>query len=100
MVIFDTPELQERGLQWKRAIEDDTLFVFPMVAPGVQFHSRNVPEPFDLAFFTDEFEVIGRLTVVPPLGTAIAPARTYGAIESKAGNLARWGFDRGRRIPL
>lgn len=84
VVIFDTPELQERGLQHKRSIEEGTLFVFPLVTPGVQFHSRNVPESFDLIFIDYDLCVLEIMTIDPPFGVAVAPDRTYAAIESKA----------------
>lgn len=98
VVIFDTPELQEQGLQFLEQIEDDTLFVFPLVTHGARFHSRNVPQSFDLAFLTDDFVVIDRFTVKPPHGIALAPNGTYMAVEAKAGNLSRWGFTPGRRV--
>lgn len=99
IVIFDTPALQERGLQFRGQIEDDTLFYFPLVNPGVQFHSRNVPEPFDLAFLARDFSVLRKVTVHPPDGTAVAPPGTWAAVESKAGVMARWGFREGVQVP-
>lgn len=92
VVIFDTPDLMERGLQHRRPIEDQTLFVFPLVRPGTVFHSRNVLEPFDLAFISEEREVLVVRTIQPQIEILAAPPRSHMAIESKGGRLARWGF--------
>lgn len=96
--IFRTLEDQAVGLQHRSPIEADTLFVFPLVYPGLMFHSRNVKEPFDLAFLSCDFVVLRRSTIRPEEGTDVAPEGTFMAVESKAGKLSEWGFEPGRRV--
>lgn len=98
VVVLDTHELQAQGLQHQKAIDDNTLFVFPFVRPGDSFHSRNVPEPFDLAFLSRDFKVLGQRTLHPTLETMTAPPGSFMAVESKAGRLIRWGFVPGLRV--
>ncbi len=95
-VIFDTPEAQARGLQHLPEIPADTLYIFPFVDPWSHFHSRNVAEPFDIAFLTSDFQVIEISTVTPPRGGAAVPAGTAIAVESKAGTLQKAGFEVGK----
>jgi len=47
--VLETSEEQEEGLQHLKQIPPDTLYVFPVVPEGTEFHSMNVPEPFDIA---------------------------------------------------
>ncbi len=97
IVIFDTPALQARGLQHMPSIPADVLYVFPLVAPGLSFHSRNVPEPFDIAFLAEDFTVLDIALVVPPRGGATAPKRSAMAVEARAGTLRKAGFVVGRK---
>jgi uncharacterized membrane protein (UPF0127 family) len=92
IVLFDTPELMAHGLQHRRPIEDETIFVFPLVSPGNVFHSRNVLEPFDLAFISEERVVLAMRTIQPQVEVFEAPPKSHMAIESKGGRLARWGY--------
>lgn len=91
-LVFRTPEEQALGLQFRPVIEDDTIFIFPGVRPGAVFHSRNVREPFDIAFLSVDYRVLASETVEPQLGTAVAPAGTARVIESRAGLLRRCGL--------
>lgn len=88
------------GLQYKPFIEDETLWVFKQIGEGDYFHSENVPEPFDIAFIGFERQVIfvGRMT--PPKDIVEVPKGTAMALESRAGNMARWGILPGARIAL
>jgi len=90
--ILDTFEKQEEGLQHLARIDRDLVLVFPYVEPGWLFHSRNVPEPFDLAFVSRARRVIILETVRPPLGTLRAPAGSWMALESAAGALSGLGL--------
>jgi uncharacterized membrane protein (UPF0127 family) len=95
--IFRTLEGQGKGLQHVD-IDPNTLYVFPLSYPGVLFHSRNVREPFDIAFLSKDMVVLKRSTIRPQEGTDIAPEGTFMAVESKAGKLSEWGFDPGRHV--
>ncbi len=92
VVVFDTPEERTKGLQHRWPIEDDTLFVFPDTPEGVLFHSRNVREPFDIAFLSAKLVVLAVYRVTPEAQTITAPRESSMAIEAKAGVLPRWGF--------
>jgi uncharacterized membrane protein (UPF0127 family) len=96
--IFDTPQKQEEGLQYRPSIEGDTVFIFPLIAAGSLFHSRNVREPFDLAFISKEGEVLLVRTITPPEETMVAPEGTWMAMESEAGLLFRIGFKPGALV--
>ena len=96
--ILDTFEKQEEGLQHLARIDRDLVLVFPYVEPGWLFHSRNVPEPFDLAFVSKDLRVLILETVHPPLGTLRAPAGSFLALESAAGTLSGLGLRAGSLI--
>lgn len=99
-VIFDTPEEQAYGLQYRQYIEPGTLFIFPGTHPGSLFHSRNVREDFDLAFVGEDFTILAKATIHPEAGTLSAPEGTVMALESKAGEMSRWGFEVGLKAYL
>jgi uncharacterized membrane protein (UPF0127 family) len=96
LIVFESAEDQARGLQHRRPIEPETLFAFPGTREGALFHSRNVTEPFDLAFLSAELVVLHLVTLVPPAATALAPPGTALTVEAKAGELQAWGFAPGR----
>ena len=96
--IFETLEEQEEGLQHRPSIEADTVFVFPLIRAGALFHSRNVAEPFDLAFVSERGEVLLIRTLTPTEETMVAPEGTWMAMESKAGLLFRMGFQPGALV--
>jgi uncharacterized membrane protein (UPF0127 family) len=98
LVIFDTPEAQAEGLQHLLSIDPDALYVFPMVFQGAPFHSRNVAEPFDIAFLSKDFEVIRIVLVIPEEGTAVAPRGTSMAVEARAGVMETLGWRPGVRV--
>ncbi len=90
-MVFKTKAEQAMGLQHRPYIENDFLFVFPLVGGGDWFHSRNVPEPFDIAFADAGGNVISAYRMHPPGDMVECPEGTAVAYEAKAGNLARWG---------
>lgn len=90
-IVFRTPEEQVVGLQYRPRIEDNTIFIFPGVRPGTVFHSRNVREPFDIAFLDKTYSVLKKETVTPQTETVEAPVGTMLAIEARAGLLDRHG---------
>lgn len=90
--VFETSEEQAEGLQHLKEIPRDTLYVFPAIPEGVEFHSMNVPEPFDIAFLTEKYFVLSLVLMRPEEDRIKAPAGCAMAVEAKAGNLSRWGF--------
>jgi len=89
-----------RGLQYKPYIEEQTLWVFEDITYGDYFHSQNVPEPFDIAFVGAEGHVILVTKMYPPDDTVSVPQGTAMALESKAGEMARWGIVQGTVVSL
>lgn len=100
ITIMDTPEKQAKGLQHLQAIPRDTLFVFPLITDEMYFHSRNVPERFDIAFLDENFVVLEIATITPPNETINPPSGSAIAVESAAGQLAWLGFEVGHRVTL
>lgn len=98
VVVFQTPEEQETGLQYRPAIEAGVAFVFPGIPPGVQFHSRNVAEPFDIAFLSRDGLVLLSGRMFPPYDVIRAPEGAEIAVEAKAGWLPHWGFLPGYKV--
>ncbi len=96
--ILDTPEKQAKGLQHLQAVPRDTIFVFPLVTEEMFFHSRNVPERFDIAFLDEDFVILEMATITPPDETIDPPAGTAMAIESAAGKFKQMGFAVGNRV--
>lgn len=97
IVIFNSQDEQAIGLQFRRYIEPDTLFVFPFILPGSVFHSRNVPERFDLAFLAPDRTVLWKGVVTPTRETALVPRGATMALEAKEGWLSSYGIEVGRR---
>jgi uncharacterized membrane protein (UPF0127 family) len=92
IITLRSPREKAIGLQFKPIIEDETLWVFRDVGAGDYFHSNNVPEPFDIAFVGRQREVILVALMVPPEDRIEVPEGAVMALESKAGNMARWGI--------
>lgn len=90
VVVFRTAVEKERGLQHMTEIPDDTVWVFTAIQPGTQFHSRNVPEPFEVAFLDWELRLLAKHRVVPPAESIYAPPGTVYAVEAKDGVLVRF----------
>lgn len=90
--VFETADEQAKGLQYLSEIDPNMLYVFPSVSEDVEFHSQNVPEPFDIAFLADNYFVLSLVRMNPTFDKVKAPAKSAMAVEAKAGNLARWGF--------
>lgn len=80
------------GLQHLPWIPDQTIYVFPDVYEGDVFHSRNVAEPFDIAFLSEEHIVLDVQTIQPEREVITAPKGSDMAIETKAGRCAVWGI--------
>jgi uncharacterized membrane protein (UPF0127 family) len=97
VVIYNSQEEQAIGLQFRKRIEADTLFVFPLIRAGSVFHSRNVAERFDLAFLAPDRTVLWKGVITPTLETAAAPKGATMALEAKEGWLSAFGVEVGRR---
>lgn len=52
----------------------------------------NVPEPFDIAFLTDDYFVLALVRMIPAHDRIRSPKGCSLAVEAKAGRLASWGF--------
>ena len=100
IITFATPEERALGLQHKAFIEDETLFVFPDIDGGHVFHSRNVPEPFDIAFLAYDGYCLRMTRMFPPDDVIEVPEEAVVALESKPGNMARWGIVQGSVVSL
>lgn len=98
IMVFRTPGEKAMGLQHRPFIENDFLFVFPGMEEGDWFHSRNVPEPFEIAFVDRKGMVLEVWHVTPPNGVVQCPPGTVTAYEAKAGNMARWGIVAGSKF--
>lgn len=85
IVRFETPDQQALGLQWLPSIQPDTLYWFPRILPGFVFHSQNVPEPFEIAFFSTEGYLLSIVLMNPPDSKAIAPPKSSFAMEARPG---------------
>lgn len=96
VITFDTVQKRAKGLQHMFPIPPATLFVFPDMRAGMQFHSQNVREPFDIAFLSARGEVLDVVTVVPPRAIRTAPPGTFVVVEAAEGELLRLGFEQGR----
>ncbi len=98
LTIFDTPQEQAKGLQYLPEIPAGILYVFPLVTSGTYFHSRNVAEPFDIAFLAEDFTVLAIAQITPPQDGMTAPPATAMVVEAKAGMLRASGFAPGRIV--
>lgn len=96
--IFATLEEQAKGLQYLDVVDPDTIYVFPHVRPGTEFHSMNVKEPFDIAFLDKNYFVLALVRMRPPHDRIRAPEGTVMAVEAKVGRLHRWGFFPGNGV--
>jgi uncharacterized membrane protein (UPF0127 family) len=90
-IVFHKKEEQIVGLQHMETIPDETIFIFPGIAPGTEFHSRNVREPFDIAFLDRTYRVLKKATLTPEKETVEAPVGTALVIEAREGLLSRHG---------
>jgi uncharacterized membrane protein (UPF0127 family) len=98
--VFETVDDQAEGLQYLEVIDPDKLYVFPSVPEGVEFHSRNVPEPFDIAFLSADNRVLALVRMIPPNDRIRAPRGSAMAVEARAGRLAGWGFVPGAKMAM
>jgi len=100
ILTITTREDKMRGLQHLPWVPDQTIYVFPEVYEGDQFHSRNVAEPFDIAFIDANDKVLDLRRMYPPDDLVKAPEGSVKAIETKAGRCAIWGILPGTTFAL
>jgi len=100
IIVFETAEERAVGLQNRRYIEEETLFLFAEIGPGDTFHSQNVPEPFDLAFLDGGGRVLVVYGMRPPHDLVEAPPGAVRALEAKGGRMARWGIVNGSVVSV
>lgn len=100
IVTMMTPAEKMQGLQFLPWVPDQTIYVFPEVYEGDQFHSRNVAEPFDIAFIDANDKVLDLRRMFPPDDLVRAPEGSVKAIETKAGRCAIWGILPGTTFAL
>lgn len=87
--VLRTQAEKAQGLQHLTEIPDDMIYVF--VGPlGTQFHSRNVPEPFDIMFLSPTLNVLERQRITPPDGVVAVPLGAAYAVEAKVGMLDKF----------
>jgi uncharacterized membrane protein (UPF0127 family) len=87
LVVFETREQQKLGLQHLPRIPLDTVFKFPGIPAGTVFHSRNVPEPFEIWFVDKTGVILQKALITPPLETIEAPPGTSCVYEARPGVL-------------
>lgn len=97
---MSTPAEKMQGLQHLPWVPDQTIYVFPEVYGGDTFHSRNVAEPFDIAFIDASDIVIELRRMYPQDDLVTAPEGSVKAIETKAGRCAIWGILPGTTFAL
>lgn len=97
IVVLNTPEEKAQGLQYMPVIEGGVLFLFTEIGPGTWFHSRNVAEPFDIAFLAPDRTILDLRRMTPPHDVIETPPGCAMVVEAKAGWLPHWGFFPGWR---
>jgi uncharacterized membrane protein (UPF0127 family) len=88
--VLRTREERDLGLQHLPRIPDDTIYVFVGPFLGGQFHSRNVPEPFDLVFLSASLQVMYQNRLKPPNDVVKIPPDVMYALEAKPGVLEKF----------
>lgn len=86
-IVLETREQQALGLQHLPMIPLDTVFKFPRIPAGTVFHSRNVPEPFEIWFVSAGGTILKKAIITPPLETIEAPPGTSCVYEARPGVL-------------
>lgn len=100
LFLLDTPGKKAQGLQNMSPVPPKTLWIFTRIYEGTVFHSRNVKEPFDIAFLDKEGNVLEKETIVPEERTISAPRGTEIAVESKGSEMERIGIQVGSKVNL
>lgn len=91
IVVFRTYEEISKGIRGLEPLPEDTIFVFtgPLMSMG-RFHSRDIGEPFDIAFLGITLNLLGRRRMTPPDDVVDVPAGTVFVVEAKAGLLDKF----------
>jgi uncharacterized membrane protein (UPF0127 family) len=88
-ITLDTPDKQAMGLQYLPSIPDNVIYKFPRIFKGAVFHSRNVPEPFEIAFVTADGYIIKCVLMTPPDSVYTAPPGTSYVLEARPGVIGK-----------
>ena len=99
--IAATPEQQERGLMFRRALPPDEGMVFPYDPPQpVGFWMKNTLIPLDMLFIGAD-QRVGRIAAdVPPLSLDTVPSGipVTAVLELRGGRAAELGISVGDRV--
>jgi uncharacterized membrane protein (UPF0127 family) len=88
--VLRTREEQDLGLQYLPRLPDNTIYIFIGPFLAGQFHSQNVPEPFDLIFLSAALKVMSRHRLDPPHHVVPGHFDAMYAVEAKAGLLDKF----------
>ena len=95
---MDTIDKQRQGLQHMTSLPENEGLLFP-TRGGSGYHSRNCKIQVDIAYCGGG-KILKIDTVVPELGTSIAPSGASWAIETNAGWFQSNGFIVGDSINI
>ncbi|MBI2168526.1 MAG: DUF192 domain-containing protein [Actinobacteria bacterium] len=85
---------RRRGLRGRDEFEGALL-----LRPCRQVHSFGMRFPIDVAFCTDDGEVLRVSTLRPGRISTVVPRAAF-VIEARAGSFARWGLSPGERLEI
>jgi uncharacterized membrane protein (UPF0127 family) len=95
-----TPEQQEIGLMFRRAIDPDRGMIFPYDPPqAVAFWMKNTLIPLDMVFIRAD-GTIARITTATPLSLDPVPSGepVAAVLEIAGGRAAQLGIDAGDKV--
>ncbi|HRT03489.1 MAG TPA: DUF192 domain-containing protein, partial [Candidatus Diapherotrites archaeon] len=87
-VFFANDEYQKsRGLIGikKDDFKDNYVLIFKDIKPGTYFHMRGVEFPIDIAFITENLDIIDIMSLKPETGLCKAPENTRYVLEANRG---------------
>lgn len=102
--IADTPRTRERGLMYRRAMDENAGMLFDMGLPQRQqsFWMRNTCIALDMLFIADDGFIAGVLRNVPTMNEAsrTVPCPVRYVLELNAGWTAKHGVEAGQWVEL
>jgi len=86
IIVADTPERKQKGLQFVEALPENHLLMFTDVAPGQYFHTVNCGFPLDIISLNKDLYIVDSWTVGTNI-KLIGPTsnKTTSVIEVPAG---------------
>lgn len=100
LVTFENPADRAKGLQFLKRVDPGTVFLFMDIPAGAAFHTRNVPQPIDIGFLSEDLVVIDVVTVPPGKDGISVPPGTAAVLEAVPGVLAKCGFVPGKSFSM